>query len=184
MKTRNFRNRLPALYRWSRRRRYLPYAALIACAIVFLPLGIVGGVKITRIVTTNNALAATRAVAPEHSVFDVMSESERERYAGTLSNLVIDDPETLYQLIGHDFLVMFKEPDLKRQEGRMAIWQYRTVSCVLDIYFEQAVGDTSGGVAHYEVRQRKLAAFGVEGQHEGNVDKALCLEALYEQRSI
>lgn len=185
MKILGLRNRLPALYRWSRRRRYFPIAVLMACAILFLPLGIVGGLKISHFVTTNNALAATRAISPEHSVLDILSKKEQMRYSGTLSKLVIDNPETIYQLISHDFLVMFSEPELKRKEGKAGIWQYRTASCVLDIHFDIGGDNSFGAVTYYEVRQRKVAVFIVsDSQQEDNVDAAHCLEALYKQRSI
>lgn len=183
----NTRNRLlraspPVMYRWLRRRHYLVHAAILfACVILFLPLGVVGGAKLSDVITTNKALAATRALAPEHSVFDNMSARERADYAHALSGLVFDDPETVYQLIGHDFLVMFREPDLKRHDGSTSIWQYRTDSCVLDVFFN---GQDNGPAVHYEIRQRKMAAFGAEGQHEGTVDTINCLRAIYDRRSI
>ena len=178
------RAKLPVTYRWLRRRRYFPYAVLLACAFIFLPFGIVSGVKLSNSIAANNAMAATRAMAPEHNVSDVLSDYERIQYAAALSGLVLDDPGTIHQLIGQDFIVMFNDPDLRRVEGESVIWQYRSASCVLDLYFEHDHDGKEGAAIHYEVRQRKIAAYGEQGQHEEKIDEQGCLSEIYSQRSI
>lgn len=183
MDIKNLLNRkLPVIYRWARRRRYFPHAVMLACAFFFLPVGVIGGAKVSQFVTTNRALAATRALAPEHSVLETMTESERAQYAGALSSLITAEPGKIYQLIAHDFLVMFREPDLRRNDGPQSVWQYRTESCVLDVFFERGPGD-KGSVTYYEMRPRQVAKFGVADQQEASVDEAQCLKSIYRQRS-
>lgn len=165
------------IYRWARRRRYFPHAVVLACAFVFLPVGLISGAKVSQFVTTNRALAATRALAPEHAVLETMSEGERARYAAALNSLVTGNPEKLSQLIAHDFLVMFREPDLKRQDGALSVWQYRTEGCVLDIFLEK------DAVAHYEFRSRRVAVFGTEDKDEDTVDEAQCLKSIYRMKA-
>jgi len=176
------RAKAPVMYRWLRRRRSFPTAVLLACAASFLPVGIMGGVKLTNSITANNAMAATRAMLPEHDISDILSARERAHYASTLNGLIADQPDKILDLIGPDILVMYDEPDLQRQDGGFDIWQYRTDLCVLDVYLDNAA-DT-GMVMHYEVRPRKLAAFGAEGQHERQADHARCLQSLFDQRTI
>lgn len=176
-----FKIKPSVIYRWLRKRRYFPYAVILACAVFFLPAGIIGGVKISHFLTTNRALAATRALAPEHSILEAFSERERAAYASVLSSLVLENPEKITQLIGQDFLVMFSEPDLQRTEGAVSIWQYRTNSCILDIYFAADSGE-AGPAAHYEVRQRKTAFFTSKSEGEQAIDVAACLRTIYDQR--
>ncbi|MCB9990990.1 MAG: hypothetical protein H6867_06380 [Rhodospirillales bacterium] len=175
-----FKIPVPVFYRWLRRRHYLGYAALLCCVVLVLPAGIVGGVKLADMIAMNRALAATRALAPEHSALEAISEKERMAYAATLSGLVSSDPDNMYQLIGADFEVMFSAPDLKRAEGRHMVWQYQADGCVLDIYFSAS----SGQVMHYEVRQRKVAAFMSDREHEDPVEDRACLDEIYRQRAI
>ena len=177
----------PVIYRWLRRRHYLPYAVLLCCAVLVLPAGIIGGVRVADRISANQALAATRGLTPEHSVLDAISEAERSHYAAALGSLVTQNPEKLYQLIGSDFLVMFQAPDLRRSDGRTVSWQYQAADCVLDLYFQDnADGDESTRpVVHYEVRQRKKAVFGVDkGQQESRVDEKACLDEIYHRTSI
>ncbi len=175
--------KLPVIYRWVRRRHYFPHAVLICCAILVLPVGVIGGVRLSKMVTTNQALAATRALAPEHSVLDQISERERKHYAAALKSLVVNDPDKMHQLIGKDFLVMLHEPDLKRSEGGTEAWQYRAGACLLDLYFESGEAG-QGPVVHYEVRSPKVATFVTERGGEADIDATACLEALYKQRTI
>jgi len=173
--------RPPVIYRWLRRRRHFPQAVMLFCLLLFLPVGFIGGAKVSQAITTNRALAATRGMAPEHSILESMSKGERAQYAAALSELVTDKPEKMYQLIGQDFLVMFREPDLKRADGPLSVWQYRTDACILDVFFKRA-GDDSGAVTHYEMRPRKTAAFdGVNGQ-DSAVNAPQCLRSIYKRK--
>ncbi|PJB73778.1 MAG: hypothetical protein CO093_00060 [Alphaproteobacteria bacterium CG_4_9_14_3_um_filter_47_13] len=160
-------------------------AVMIVCVILSFPLGIIGSVKISQSITANRALAATRAMTPEQeTVRTAFSKNERKRYAAVLGKFVIGNPEKIYRLIDRDFLVMFHEPDLKRQDGETGIWQYRTESCVLDIYFGSAQQGLRP-VIHYEVRPRQMAEFiSVNSLPGYKIDNAACLQEIYRQQTI
>ncbi len=182
-KHKSAKQKLTVAYRWLRRRRYVPHAVLLFCALIVLPLGIVAGTRLSDVISTNRALAATRAMVPEHSILEVMSAQERAAHATVLSALVLEDPDRLFQLIGNDLLVMFDTPDLRRGEGAAQIWQYRTARCVVDLFFEP--GDAEGAViAHYEIRPRRVAAFTVENPHKEPIDASACLNDLYSQSTL
>lgn len=174
--------KLPVIYRWVRRRRYFPHAVLLCCAVLVLPIGIIGGARLSHAVSVNQAMAATRALAPEYAALDGVSAKERIAYAAALKGLVIENPQKFHQLVGHDVMVLFREPDLKRTEGETMSWQYQADGCVLDIYF--GGGGASGRVVHYEVRPRRVAAFAVEtDEGEAEVDTAGCLEKIYRRKA-
>lgn len=182
MNTSRLLNRkLPVLYRWVRRRRYFAHAVILSCVFFFGPVGFIGGIQLSHFISANQAQAATQAMVP--AVMDDMRPSERRDYAATLQSLVRSDPDKMYQLVGGDVQMMFSQPDLKKHDGQAEIWQYRTASCVLDVYFKQGDGEHQA-VSYYEVRQRKMAAFGAEGQHESDIDPAQCLASIYKARAI
>lgn len=167
------------IYRWARRHRYFAHAVLLACAFIVFPIGFIGGAKVTQFVSTNRALAATRGIVPGPSVLEEMSESERVRHAAVLNGLVTEKPEKLLQLVAQDFLVMFREPDLRRHDGALSVWQYRTDACVLDVFLD---GGDTGSVSHYEIRPRKTAVFdGADGQ-DVPVDQSQCLKSIFRQQ--
>ncbi len=78
------------------------------------------------------------------------------RHAGRkgLAREISMHPEKMLTVRGQDIKYVLREPELVRHETPTTIWQYRTDSCVLDIYF---AGDTDPlllPVAHYEMRAR------------------------------
>jgi hypothetical protein len=170
--------KLPVIYRWVRRWRYFSCALVLSCALVFLPAGFIGGVKLSRVISVNRALAATLAFSPERPVVETMSDDERRHYAQALSGLVTDRPDKILQLVGQDLLIVFRDPDLRRADGGSSMWQYRTEACVLDIYF---TGGDESAVSHYEIRPRKIAVFTSEDKHDGAVDAAGCLKSITKQ---
>lgn len=74
------------------------------------------------------------------------------------------DPESLVGLGPAALTARLGEPELRRQERPVEVWQYRSDSCVLDLFFDSAAG---GGpqVVYYEARHRA----------EGEVQPARCL---------
>ena len=61
-------------------------------------------------------------------------------------------PARLVGLKGSAVRQTFGEPEMRRREPPAEVWQYRTPSCVLDLYF---YGDPDGeGVIHFESRPR------------------------------
>lgn len=62
-------------------------------------------------------------------------------------------PDNVLKLTGQELRSVLKDPGLVRHESPTTMWQYRTSSCVLDVYF--GAGAESAPVAHYEIRARE-----------------------------
>lgn len=88
---------------------------------------------------------------------------------------ISDSPEFVLRLSGRDMYEILDKPEFVRRDLPTVVWQYRTDSCVLDLYFT-ASGDNvlSEPVVHYEVRGR-----GVSGE---NVSERACVSALVKPR--
>ncbi len=83
------------------------------------------------------------------------------------------DPATLDGLDAGRLTGLLGEPELRRQEPPAEVWQYRTDSCVLDVFLY-----TEGGrlhVVHSEARPRTAT---------GSVDAGRCLGALARGRTV
>ena len=65
------------------------------------------------------------------------------------------NPDTLLELNAQHVRSLLDEPGLVRSEAPTTIWQYRTSSCVLDLYFSGQAKDASKPVVHYEMRARE-----------------------------
>lgn len=74
------------------------------------------------------------------------------------------DPEVLVGLAPEALAARLGEPELRRHEQPVEVWQYRSDTCVLDLYLDSADG-TGRRVVYYEARRRS----------EGEVPPALCL---------
>ena len=71
--------------------------------------------------------------------------------------------DNLYKLRAAAVRTAFGEPELVRADIPTVVWQYRSSSCVLDVYFK--TDDTKGDyapVVHYEVRSRQTGANAVQ----------------------
>lgn len=109
--------------------------------------------SVTRSLIDSNAEAATNATDVERrSLFDII---KHRRYVDDLYNSVSQNPGKLKNLVAADFRKMFDEPELKRREGNLTIWQYRSDRCVLDIYFK----DNSKKPFDYILHHRDTAFF-------------------------
>ncbi len=64
-------------------------------------------------------------------------------------------PGKLLHVRGQDIKTVLREPELIRHEAPVTIWQYRTASCVLDVYFSGTTDPLLAPVAHYEIRARE-----------------------------
>lgn len=68
---------------------------------------------------------------------------------------VADDADNILAMTGADIQQILNQPELVRSDFPTVVWQYRTDSCVLDIYYTASSADVSKTpVAHYEVRSR------------------------------
>lgn len=82
------------------------------------------------------------------------------------------DPAILIGLDAAGLEAMLGAPELKRREPPAEMWQYRTETCVLDLYLYPGAGDGTPSVAQYAARARTADPAG------GPVDAARCLGAV------
>lgn len=71
------------------------------------------------------------------------------------------DPETLMGLSPNEVSAMMGQPELRRQEQPAEIWQYRTGTCVFDVFFYDQGGRQQ--VTHYEARHRQQGTVSAPG---------------------
>ena len=74
------------------------------------------------------------------------------------------DPEMLVGLSPDAVATRLGEPELRRQEPPVEVWQYRSDTCVLDLYLD-GIARADQRVVYYEARHRSA----------GYVPPALCL---------
>ena len=119
--------------------------ALSLILMVGLPFVMVSSLSINKALQKNMAFAyASSSFAPINS--DVVR---------VVAAQIKGNPDTLLKIVGPQAVMIFDEPGLKRAEGDMAIWQYRTADCVLDLYI---ANKGEGAVTHYEARPRRKSA--------------------------
>ena len=73
------------------------------------------------------------------------------------------DPQTLVGLAGTEVTATLGQPEMRRVEHPAEVWQYRTDSCVLDLYLYEETG--SREVVYVESRPRS----------GGSIDAASCV---------
>ncbi len=106
-----------------------------------------------------------------------LNKNQMMRYARSVQETVASEPETLLKLAGEDVRLILAAPDLQRVDAPSVIWQYRTASCVLDVYFTTDADASAdrADVAYYEVRSRASG--------EGAPDAGSCIQGLYQERA-
>lgn len=92
---------------------------------------------------------------------------------------VVQRPDLITDMTGSDIRRVFQEPELVRHDGPTTVWQYRSGSCVLDVFFTpgergEALYETA---VHYEIRDRSTA-----GDDEAVV--RTCLRSIVESRNV
>lgn len=109
-----------------------------------------------------------------------LSRGELMRYAYDLQNATAENPDALKGMTARDVSLMLAEADLQRQDKPSVVWQYRSESCVLDIYFlaEDVEALETKPIAHYELRERGL----VTRTAENPVAAWNCFQSLYLER--
>lgn len=65
------------------------------------------------------------------------------------------DPDTLLDVTGRHVMAILSEPELVRHDGFSSVWQYRTDSCILDVYFSGKKDEMNTPVSYYEIRARE-----------------------------
>ena len=92
-------------------------------------------------------------IAPTPTVDEsVLALEEGARDDAVMWELVSADPATLTQLLPSEIETVFEKAQLVRQDADASVWQYRSKSCSLKLYFSSA---KSGAIAHYTISARK-----------------------------
>lgn len=107
-----------------------------------------------------------------------LSKENLIRYAYAMQAALTQKPDNIRHLTTMDIKLAMAEPDLDRKDGRSHVWQYRTESCVLDVYWRQ--GGKRQKVSHYEFRARR-AIFDDVAVIE-NKPAWHCIQTLIQQR--
>lgn len=152
-----FENPVRYLIVHARRKGRLAFSSREALSLVLiagLPFVMVSSLSINKNLHQNAAYAYASSQNADISVNDA------ERMSRQVAAQVKGNPEALLKLKGAQVTLLFSTPGLQRHEGTMNVWQYRTDSCVLDLY----VADGGhGAVVHYETRARVKASFSDAG---------------------
>lgn len=136
----------------TRRKGRLAFSSRDALSLILiagLPFVMVSSISINKAIHKNNAYAYASTSPSAAASYDM------DRTGRQVAAQVKGNPDTLLHINGPQVTMIFDRPGLMRAEGDMSIWQYRTVSCVLDVY----VADKGAGpVVHYEARSRVKAS--------------------------
>ena len=130
-----------------------------------------GAFTATRMAVHSEAVASTGVMSPKKSLFSAL---EKRRYVSSLYDLVGTDPENLKQLLASDLEKMFDKPELKRREGNVTVWQYRSDACVLDVYFK---GDDETPL-DYVLRPRNVAYFVGGEESTEDLSEVDCIDTI------
>lgn len=114
----------------------------------------------------SGAEAATRDLAS-------LSRADMMRYAYRLQAALADNPELFVQLDERKVRLVLADPELLRKDGPTQSWQYRTSSCVLDVFITEG----AERIAHYEFRS-------TDALEEAAPQSWQCLQSLYKDRRI
>ena len=100
------------------------------------------------------------------------------RYGYDIQAALTYKPDDLKHLRRGDLKLALAKPDLNRKEGSKNVWQYRTDSCVLDVYWQK--NQAQATISHYEFRERRS----IFETKSGTRDPAAwhCMQSLIEQR--
>ncbi len=119
------------------------------------------------LVQTSRSAFAASVMGPDTQERVIKRKTERQRY---LVQAFAKDTDEILKASGQDILLMFDKPELVREEQPTTVWQYRTASCTLDVYFVSDTKDPlNASVAHYEIRARH------DEIPEGEDIRGLCL---------
>ncbi len=93
-----------------------------------------------------------------------------------LARKIANRPDALLNITGSDVHAVFSVPELTRRDLPTIVWQYRSASCVLDVFFASMKNDvTDAPVVYYEIRGRQNDMAG--GDIVGS-----CLNSILERR--
>lgn len=126
---------------------------------------------------SQSALAiATPAFAAVPGESHDLTPAEQRRYSAVLENILLRDMDKLQGLHSEDVDLLLAQPSLKRKDGPVEVWQYRSASCVLDVYID--ADHARDAVLHYELRQRDKAYLVAPTKVEAPDDQAACFRSI------
>ena len=111
-------------------------------------------------------------IAPAPVSEDVIALEDGVRDDSDMWELVSADPSTLTQLLPSEIETLFEKAQLIRQDADASVWQYRSKTCSLNLYFSS---QKSGAIAHYTISARK------KGETVAEPD---CLKSIREEYTI
>lgn len=111
-------------------------------------------------------------IAPAPVTEDVIALEDNLRDDSDMWELVSADPATLTQLLPSEIETLFEKAQLVRQDADASVWQYRSKTCSLNLYFSS---EKSGAIAHYTISARK------KGEAVSEPD---CLRSIREEYTI
>lgn len=146
------------IHKFARNRRRLQSKACMCAAVLLLAVFMLTGLGVT---SSLPGLSAGRGLLRDNIFMARLSVREDGRYARTLATLLRDDPRVFLRMMADDVKLILDEPDLRRADGPFAVWQYRSETCVLDVYLSAMEGENHGNdtlrVVDYEARPRVKA---------------------------
>jgi len=112
---------------------------------------------------------------PELSTLD---KGDLLRYAYAVQASLMNTPQNIEKLRTADIQLALSKPDMERRDGITRVWQYRTKSCVLDVYWRE--GKPQNNITHHEFRARQKLSPGVAMQKE-EPEKWACIQNIIEE---
>lgn len=146
---------------------------IVISACVLLSLMMVG--------SCNNAAQKSETLLSQAMIdFSDFSKGKLIRHAYDLQNAVAENPDSFFRMSARDLTLMLAKPDLERKDYPGVVWQYRSGSCVLDVFYTAADDDAldRAQIQHYEIRNRGVIT---QAQDE-QVASWNCLQSLYHDR--
>lgn len=130
----------------ARRTGRLTLSSRDALSLVFLaglPFVMVSSLSINRAMHHNEAYASVMQ--------EGMQQNESERSIRALASQLKSDPAFFLRMNGGQLGHVLSVPGLQRTDGDMAVWQYRSHDCVIDLFLAD---QGQGAIVHYEMRNR------------------------------
>lgn len=151
------------------RHKRIVLATLFICLI-----GFVFGVGLR---TSDHGDAQTITVSKAASK---MSQGDLMEYAYEIQKKAAENPDALFGLNATEIELMLAKPDLQRKDYPSVAWQYRSNSCVVDVFYTTPnEGDMAQAqVQHFEMRSRNL----ITADKAKDVDSWACMQSLYSER--
>lgn len=105
---------------------------------------------------------------------------ELVRVAYDLQSAVAENPDMLLRMNARELQFMLAAPDLDRRDFPSIAWQYRSQSCVLDVFYTAPGEDAlqEAQVQYYEIRSRDL----ITAETNEDVAAWSCMQSLYQER--